>query len=439
MKAFENVRGMRDFLPQELAKRRFIESKVRECFQIYGYEEVETPIIEYFELLSMRAGEEIRHRMYAFKDLGGRKVALRPEMTASFARVVATKLRSEAKPLRLGYIANCFRYDNPQMGRYREFWQAGFELFGSSRLEADAEIIIVNNDLMKRLGFSGFFIKIGDVRILRGLLNSEGVSEDDQNTIMGLVDKRKVKSVLTFLEQKKVSDGCLKTVKKLLELRGTDCRKILEDGKRILSQNERSLEALEDLEAIINLARVGGVDTTFLVDVGFARGLEYYTGMIYEVFIPELGIALGGGGRYDKLVELFGGEPTPAVGCAPGIDRIVLAMEKKGLFSGQLSTINRVLIIPVGDDLSAKALEIAANLRRNGISAQNEVVGRNIGSALSYADKKGYAYAIIVGPRELEKGCIILRNMKVKEQKEVHLVNLVNEMSLMTRISLKSI
>ena len=429
MKSFENVRGMRDFLPNELAERRFVEGKVRECFQAYGYEEVETPLIEYLDLLSARAGEEIRHRMYTFKDLSGRKVALRPEMTASIARVVAMKLRSEAKPLRLGYIANCFRYDNPQMGRYREFWQAGFELFGSSRLEADAEIIIVNNDLMKRLGFSDFFIKIGDVRILRGLLSSEGISDADQNVVMGLVDKRKMKSVLSFFKQKKVSDSCLRNIKKLLGLRGTDCQRVLEEAKKILSQNEGSLKALEDLEAIIDLARVSGVETPLLVDVGFARGLEYYTGMIYEVFIPDLGIALGGGGRYDRLVELFGGESTPAVGCAPGIDRIVLALEKKKLFPEGLTASKRTLVIPVNEDLSVKALEIASILRRNGISAQNEVAGRNVSSALSYADRKDYAYAVIVGSRELEKGCVILRDMKAKEQKEVPLTKLVDEIN----------
>ena len=122
---------MRDFLPADLAKRRFVEGKVRECFNLYGYDEVETPILESFDLISAKAGDEIRHRMYAFKDLGGRMVALRPEITPSIARVVANKLRTEIKPLKIGYIANCFRYDNPQMGRYREFWQAGFELFGS--------------------------------------------------------------------------------------------------------------------------------------------------------------------------------------------------------------------------------------------------------------------------------------------------------------------
>jgi len=149
---YRPVRGMRDFLPEDLAQRRFVEAKVRDCFTSYGYEEIETPVLESFDLISAKAGDEIRHRMYAFDDLGGRKVALRPEITPSIARVVANKLRTAVKPLRLGYIANCFRYDNPQKGRYREFWQAGFELFGSSHPVADAEVIAVNNELMQAAG-----------------------------------------------------------------------------------------------------------------------------------------------------------------------------------------------------------------------------------------------------------------------------------------------
>ncbi|UCH01914.1 MAG: histidine--tRNA ligase [Candidatus Bathyarchaeota archaeon] len=418
---------MRDLLPKDFSKSMFVKDKVRESFRLYGYEEIATPIIESHDLLATRAGEEIRHRLYSFKDLGGRRIALRPEVTASVSRIVATKLRSEVKPLRLGYIANCFRYDNPQMGRYREFWQAGFELFGSTKLEADAEIIMANITLMKNLGFSNILIKLGDVRILRSVLEAEGMSEEGQNVVMGLVDKRRVKRVITFLKSKKTSNAGIKTINKLLSVKGTDIKKVFNRGKKILIHNDKALEALKDLETIINLTQVGGVDNDFLVDLGFARGLEYYTGMIYEIFVPDLGIALGGGGRYDKLVKLLGGEPIPAVGCAPGIDRIVLAMEKKQLFPEPLSKTDKILVIPVNDEISAKALEIAADLRRNGICAQNDIIKRGVRSALSYASKKDYTYTIIVGTRELVKECVILRDMKRNIQKEIALKDLIIE------------
>jgi histidyl-tRNA synthetase len=171
------------------------------------------------------------------------------------------------------------------------------------------------------------------------------------------------------------------------------------------------------------------VETEFFLDLGFARGLEYYTGMIFEVFVPGLGIALGGGGRYDRLVELFGGESLPAVGCAPGIDRIALALEKKGLFPEQLTHVEKVLVISIQKELLPKALEITSDLRKQGVAAHNEVTGRSVGSALSYADKKNYRYAVIVGSAELERQCVILRDLKAEAQREVPITKLFNELA----------
>ena len=283
MGTFRTVKGMRDFLPEDLAKRKFVEEKVRECFKLYGYEEIETPTLESFDLISAKAGDEIRHRMFILNDLSGRKLALRPEITPSIARIVANKLRTEAKPLKLGYIANCFRYDNPQMGRYREFWQAGFELFGSNQPIADAEIFSINSDLMKRSGFSDFFIKIGHVGVIRGVLSDEGIDEADQNRIMGLIDQQKTTKALIIIKKLNVSKNCLNTIKSLFKLKGTNWKQILVESKRNLQQNNKALTALENLEEIIILARMGGVETDFFLDLGFTRGLEYYTGNVFEI------------------------------------------------------------------------------------------------------------------------------------------------------------
>ncbi|MFH0897253.1 MAG: histidine--tRNA ligase [Candidatus Bathyarchaeota archaeon] len=435
MKTFENVRGMRDFLPEDLAKKSLVEDKVRECLYLNGYGEIETPIIEPFGLIAAKAGDEIRHRMYVFKDLGGRRIAMRPEMTASVARLVAGKLRSEAKPLRLGYIANCFRYDNPQMGRYREFWQAGFELFGSGLVEADAEIVIMFYDIMKKLGFKNFTVKLGNVGILHGLLQAEGVGENDQNIVMGYLDKRRVKKALAFLGELKVSEHCRDVIKRLVTLRGTDWMSVIAKGRTVLGNNDEASTALSNLEEITRLSMEGGVTATILVDLGFTRGLEYYTGMIFEVFIPDLGIALGGGGRYDKLVELFGGEPTPAVGCSPGIDRIVLAMEKESLFTRKMISPVKAFIIPVGKEPLYKALKVAADLRSKGISTQMEVSGRSIGSSLSYADRKGFPFAIIIGLREIEKGSATVRDMRTKVQREIPMASVTEEIEKISQIS----
>jgi histidyl-tRNA synthetase len=409
---------MRDFLPEDLAKRQRIEDEARHLFRLYGYREVETPLVESFDLLSAKAGEEIRHRMYMFKDLGGRRIALRPEMTASVARIVAVKLRSEPKPLRLGYISNCFRYDNPQMGRYREFWQAGYELFGSKNPEADAEILAICHDLLRRLGLD-FSMKVGHVGTLRGILGAEKVKEASQNIIMGLLDKGRFRAALKVLKELGVSESCLKTVTGLQTLKGFDAEEVLVKGEEATQGNDVATRSLENLRAVVELARSAGVKCPLLVDLGFTRGLDYYTGMIFETFVPQLDIALGGGGRYDRLVEVFGGEPTPAVGCSPGIDRIALAMEKYGLFKGLNSQGNMVLVLPVSEPQSSIALATAAKLRDADVPALVEVSGRGVRDALSYASGLGFRAICIIGPREVESGRATLRDLASKAQTEV--------------------
>jgi histidyl-tRNA synthetase len=203
---------------------------------------------------------------------------------------------------------------------------------------------------------------------------------------------------------------------------------MLTEGRHLVEDYEKAFSALSKLAEIVRLAQAGGVTSTILVDLGFARGLEYYTGLVFEVFTPRLGIALGGGGRYDRLVELFGGEPTPAVGFSPGIDRIVLAMQQAHLFAGSEVVPPRVLIIPVGEQSKEKVLKVAADLRTHGISTQIEISGRSITPALAFADKKGYPFILILGARELEKGSIIVRDMHKKTQKEVPISSLIDEL-----------
>lgn len=424
MKIYETVRGMRDFLPEDLAKRRRIEDEVKRLFKLYCYHEIESPLVESFSLLSAKAGEEIRHRMYMFKDLGGRSIALRPEMTASVARIIATKLRSEPKPLRLGYIANCFRYDNPQMGRYREFWQAGYELFGSSKPEADAEILAVSCDLLRNLGLE-FSIKLGHVGILRAILKAEEVDEANQNVVMGLFDKGQTRLAVRKMKNLGVKENTLKTIKQLQNLKGSDVEKLLNEGEKKISGNEAAYSSIMNLNNIISLARSAGVNCPLIVDLGFTRGLDYYTGMIFELYAPHLAVALGGGGRYDRLVEVFGGESTPAVGCSPGIDRITLAMEKSGLFKDYSNLENKILIVPIGEAQSTIAFELASKLREANISVQIEVSGRSLRDALSYASTLDFEIVLLLGPREATSGKVTLRDLRSKVQKEVSFDNIV--------------
>jgi len=426
MPAFKTVRGMRDFLPREAERMRHVEQVSRELAQLYSYGEVITPVVESYDLLAAKAGEEIRERMYAFKDLGGRKVALRPEFTASVARLVATKMRNEPKPMRLFSVGSLYRYDEPQYGRFREFWQANYELFGSDKPEADAEILMLTNDLLTRLGLRNYRFKIGHMGILRGILGQEGLGEGQQNRIMQLLDKKRWEEALTVARSADASQNCLTTLKKVFETKGKDAFQILKTAEESVQDFEKAVAAVENLREILELTGESGVKLEVMIEAGFARGLEYYTGMVFEPYVPEIETALSGGGRYDKLIELFGGEPIPAVGVAQGIDRIFLAMKKQRV-PPKIAGGKKVVVVFVDKEFRAKAMELSSMLRNAGLAVEVEVMGRSVSKALSDADRRAIAYAVIVGPEELKEEKVVLRDMKNRKQRVVEIKNLCGE------------
>ncbi len=426
MRRFQTVRGMRDYLPSDARKLRHVEQYAREIAELYGFEEVITPLVEHHDLLA-KSGEEIERRMYAFNDLGGRKVGLRPEFTASVARLTATTLRNEPKPLRLFSTGTLYRYDEPQFGRYREFWQSNFEIVGSELPGADVETLFLTSDLMQKLGLRNCMFKIGHVGILKGLLSDEGLKTHQQNVIMQLLDSKHWSKALETAKTNSVSNRGLTTLKEVIKAKGQDTSRVLHDVKKKLGEYPSSVKALENLREIIDLSGESGAGLDLTIETGFARGLEYYTGMIFEVLVPEMEISLGGGGRYDKLVELFGGVPTPAVGVAHGLDRITLALDK------QKATLDFarhcVALIAVDAETFPYAVEIASKLRKKGITVKMEVMGRAVSRALQDADRREASYAVIVGPKEKRKGKVTLRDMKTRQQHLVDIADLLKKLS----------
>ena len=421
MPNFQTVRGMRDLLPEEAETLNFVTCKARETAQLYGYGEIVTPVVEPYELLSAKSGEEIRQRMFTFKDLGDRTVALRPEFTASIARVATTALKTKPKPLRVFSVGSVYRYDEPQRGRYREFWQSNFELLGSDKPEADAETILVTNNLMKAAGLRNYSFKIGHIGILRGLLNQKGIDDKIQNVILQLMDKKQYDKALELVDD----DEWRFVLKDLWELKGETPSETVELIEEIVGEFDEAAAANENLRDILWLASEGGCPVE-KIDPAFARGLEYYTGMIFEVNVPELDVALGGGGRYDKLIEVFGGEPTPAVGVAHGLDRIAIAMQtQKIAISGQQGI--RVVVIPVQETMRGYAITIANRLRKAGVRAEFEVMGRKMRKALEDADKRQMDYAVIVGENEMDEDSVVLRDLAKHEQTTVKIRKLLKE------------
>jgi histidyl-tRNA synthetase len=421
MPTFQTVRGMRDLLGEEAQAFTCIISNARETAALYGYKEVITPVVEPLELLSAKSGEEIRQRMFIFKDLGERQVALRPEFTASIARLVTSALKNEPKPLRLFSVGSVYRYDEPQRGRYREFYQSNFELMGSNKPEADAEIILLTNSLMKTLGLQGYAFKVGHIGVIRGILSQEGVDDKTQNAVLQRMDKKEYTEAFKLLNSQK----CRGMLEGLLLLKGKDWCETVENMKKHVAGYEKASAAVENLSDVLKLVCESG-SLVMNVEPAFARGLEYYTGLIFEVYIPELEIALGGGGRYDRLIEVFGGDSTPAVGCAHGIDRIALAMQmqKTPLASEREK---RVVVIPITDAVKVEALKIAQMLRAAMVTVEFEVMGRKMAKALEDADKRKVDYAVIVGERELKEKSVVLKNFAKFEQSIVPIEQLIEK------------
>ncbi|MEM2727955.1 MAG: HisS family protein, partial [Candidatus Bathyarchaeia archaeon] len=253
------VRGMRDLMPEEAWKLRFIEDNARRLAELYGYEEVITPIIEHYELLAAKIGEENRKRMYVFEDMGGRKVALRPEFTASMARLVATKLLTAPKPIRLFSFGRLYRYDEPQLGRYREFWQANYELVGSSRPEADAEILHLTNDFLKSLGLRNYTVKVNHVGILREILSHEGISEDGQNAIMQALDKKNWDKAIDHAKNLGARDECIEVLRNLINIRGYDKNKFINEVDEAVKAYPEAMGALNNFRETIDLIDEAGI------------------------------------------------------------------------------------------------------------------------------------------------------------------------------------
>ncbi len=406
-------RGTRDFSPDEMHARNYVREQMESVFLRYGYREVLFPTIEHSELFTTKSGEEISEHMYVFKDKGDRNICLRPEATASVCRMFAESLRDKKKPLKLYYYAPMFRYERPQKGRYREFWHLGVELLGAGGPESDAEVI---NMACRSLDIFGldYTLEVGHLGILRGLMDDVGVDAKKQDKVIFLLDKGDIK------ELKKIVDD--KTLLNLVNLSGSDA---LEKAGKLLENHKKAADSLGELESVLNLLDVKG---KIKINLGVARGLEYYSGMVFEIRVEGLGAEnqVCGGGRYDNLVGLFGGPSTPAVGFAFGFDRVMDALELKGLDVPRYSV--DVLLAPVNSEVKNRALEIASLLREHYV-VDVDLLDRKLGKILDYGREINARYAVIVGPEDLKRDEITLRDMISGEQTKVKIKALIKEVS----------
>ncbi|RLF88444.1 histidine--tRNA ligase [Thermococci archaeon] len=429
----ERVKGTRDFLPEEMAKRRWVFERIREVFERYNFKEILTPVMEYTKLFELRSGEEVVKQLYAFKDKGGRDVSLRPDMTSSVARLYVNQFQNAPKPIKWYYIANMFRYEEPQSGRYREFWQAGVELIGSDRVEADAEVISLFVESYLSVGLKDFTVNIGDRVLLDEFAKMLGVKDDIG--LMRIIDKKDKLTQEEFIDELKkfgLDDAGVEKVLSLVEIRGRP-DEVLPKAEELF-KSEKAQDEIKKLYELVDILNAYGVSSWVVIDLGIARGFDYYTSVVFEAIAPnELGIgSIGGGGRYDNLIEVFGGRPTPATGFAIGVERLIPILEWKGVIP-EIDLSPDVYVVSVGDT-KREAISIASRLRREGVKVEVELMGRKLRKALDYANRIKAKITIIVGRKDLERGVITIRDMESGEQREVKVEEVAKEVKRFLKV-----
>lgn len=409
------LRGMRDILPPESEEISYIEHVFRRVAKLFGYGEVIPPTIERFELFAMKSGEEIVKSMYSFRDKAGRHIALRPEVTASIARIYIDKLKAQPKPVRLFYLVNCFRYEEPQLGRYREFRQGGLELLGLKSVEADAEPVIVLGEFYSKLGLEDYVVVAGNIGLYHTLYDKFKVEDNAARESLRLMDKGMVEDgVKVACENSKDPKGLRGLLEILSNFKGE-----VEEVKNVLKDLRRELfpELVLKLEDLVVFGEIiSSAQIPIYIDATLARGLEYYTGVIYEVKVKGLNVSIGGGGRYDELVETFGGPPTPATGNAIGIERTLLALKS---LRGEVLEVKplKVAVLPLDREAVKYAFNVQKKLHALNVEAVMLLQRRSMGRMLSELSKKGYTHAVILGLREESSREVTVKNLKSKHQK----------------------
>ena len=418
---YQTPRGTLDFLPEKCAERVLIEERFRNTFTRWGYAEIRTPTFEYFDALKLGTGDELIESMFAFEDKGGRLLALRPENTNPVCRVVATKMQHYSKPIKLFYIGPQFRYEEPQSGRQREFWQAGVELIGVNTPEADAEVIAILIEALQNIGLIDIRINLGHVGVFKALVKEAGISLSDAAELRKNIDKGNLDALEHELEVLSLQDKLKEAFRLLPHLKGgidvTD--QLLE-----LVESQDVETAIENLRAIVKVLDGYPYTGQISIDLGIVRGIDYYTSSVFEAFVPELDeSALGGGGRYDTLISEFGGKDVPATGYAIGIDRCHLALEKQNYEFPSPEI--RILVLYITQEERNIAIQTTISLRRAGFPVLLNLEEKGIVAGLKFADKLNIPYVIIIGEKEAKKLEVTVRDMNIGSQESVTLANLI--------------
>ncbi len=418
--AFSRLPGFRDFPPEDLALRSHIFEAWRRVSRRYGFLEYDGPPLEPLDLYVEKSGEEIVGQLYAFTDKGDREVSLRPEMTPSLARILAERSRAMSKPIRWFTMPQLFRYERQQRGRLREHFQWNVDIVGEAGVAADAEIVAVGIDALRELGLGAedFRARVSDRRLLSALLTEGiGVGPGRVSAAFALIDKIERMDADTL-------------VSKVVEDVGLD-RPAAEDLLRLFRQgdleevssrwgdNETIAKALQPLSQYVRTLEAMGLGDFVEVDLSIVRGLAYYTGIVFELFDRKGELrAICGGGRYDRLLELVGGEPLPAVGFGMGDVVLGELLKERGLVPDYRRAVDYFLVM-VGEEQRQEALRLAHVLRDGGHSVAYALKEQSVRKQLKAAAQEGARRTVVLGPDELARGAVVVRDMATGEEREV--------------------
>ncbi|MHB8231445.1 MAG: histidine--tRNA ligase [bacterium] len=428
------VKGTRDFLPEEMLLRGKVMETIRECFALYGFVEIDSPVFEYFELLSRKCGSEIEKEIYTFEDKADRKLGLRFEFTSPLGRYYASNREKLTKPFKRYIIGKVYRYENPQAGRYREFFQADADIIGSYSMNVELELLDLAIFTLTRLEMGGYEIILNNRKLLDGIINAAGIDEGKKDAALRALDKtakigeagvikelkengisgENYRSFIKFIEFDKDSGD----MEKLSALR-TRLEKSVKDGP----VKNKAMEGIEELLYILENA--GGIGLgSIKYDPILVRGLGYYTGPIFEIKSKDVSIgSFAAGGRYDNLVELYGARPEGACGISFGVERIIdIIMQRDENALKSLYSAVKLYIVYLSGNERLYAYKSAKELRLNGINAELSVSDfPNISKEIKYADKKKIEYVAIIGEKEASENKLTVKNLKTREEKFVTL------------------
>jgi histidyl-tRNA synthetase len=419
----QTLRGFRDFLPDQMMARERLIDIARTVYRSYGFAPIDTPALEYAEVLLGKGGEESDKQVFRFTDQGERDVALRFDLTVPLARFAAQYIQELGTPFRRYHIGPVWRGERPARGRFREFLQCDFDTIGTLSNTADIETLFVINDLLEKIGIERFTIRVNNRRVLNGLLEKCGLQEHAVTILRSLdkLDKIGRDAVLQEMQEKGgIPAAGASQVLDMAQLKGRPDEILLAlDGMLQGSQTgQLGLENLRELFACVG--QCGWPADRVLLDVSIARGLDYYTGTIYETILGDLpGIgSVCSGGRYDNLAELFTSQQLPGVGASLGLDRMLAALEELG-GTAKATTPAPVLVTMLDAAGIPAYLQMGRNLRRAGIGTEVYPEAKNIGRQMKYADKRGFRFCLIAGADEFAAGTWQIRDLQQGAQVSV--------------------